>query len=156
MNYMPGEEQKRHRRIPPVVHPLGRTILGIELEDRQQLHCGYTQLLEIRNFLDQPRIRSTSLLCDTGTGITGEPSYVHFVNDRSSRRSLERMISFPIVGIRIHHYALHGTIAALLGARCGKTAIALGDGNGTAIRIQQDLAESNLNPRSGSEAPCTR
>jgi hypothetical protein len=45
--------KERHRRITPVVHPSWWTIRRVELKHRQQFNCGYAQLPEIWNPLDQ-------------------------------------------------------------------------------------------------------
>ena len=45
--------EERDRRIAPVVDLARRTVLGIELKDRQQFDGGDPELLEVGNLLDQ-------------------------------------------------------------------------------------------------------
>ena len=52
--------EERNRLVAPVVHTPGRRVVRIELEYRQQLHRRDAELLQIRDFLDQPRIRAAA------------------------------------------------------------------------------------------------
>jgi hypothetical protein len=56
------------RRIAPIVDLARRAILRIELEDRKQFDRSDTQLLEIRDLLDQASEGAACLLADAGGG----------------------------------------------------------------------------------------
>ena len=80
--------KERNRRVAPIVDPSRRTILGIEMEDRQQFNRSDAQLLKIRNLLDQTGVRAPLPFGDTGAGMGGEAAHVHLINDGSRGRML--------------------------------------------------------------------
>src|SRR4051812_2212961 len=75
--------EEGHGAVAPIV---GETMasylpyLGIvKFEDRLQFHRGYTQRLEVRNFLDYPQ--ESSGMAHFGTGRAGEAADMHFIDD---------------------------------------------------------------------------
>ncbi len=99
--------KERDRRITPVIDQPGRSILRIELEHRQQFDGGDAELLKIRNLLDQAGVSAARFFRKPGAGMAGEASHVHFINDGSRGRPMQWRVAFPIVGVGIHHNALH-------------------------------------------------
>jgi hypothetical protein len=131
--------EERDRRIAPIVDLAGRTIPGVELEHRQQLHRGDPELLEIRDLLDQARERAAGLLADAGAGVAGEAAHVHLVHDGLRGRPPQRGVAFPVVRSRIDHHALHRG-RTVVTCRAGRGAIvAIRDRHATTIRVKQDL-----------------
>src|SRR6185437_9037805 len=82
--------KKGHRTIAPVVLQTRWRILSVELENRHQLDCGDSQILQVRNLLDQPRIRASFLLGDAGVCIPRESGNVHFIKHSAGERMVER------------------------------------------------------------------
>ena len=48
--------EERDGRIAPVVRLARRAVLRVELEHRQQLHCGDAQIFEVRDLFDQSSV----------------------------------------------------------------------------------------------------
>ncbi len=114
--------KERDRRISPVVHQSGRSILDVELEHRQQFDGCDAELLKIGNLLDQAGISAALLFGNSGIGMARETCNVHLVNDGPGGRAPQRRVAFPIVRVRIHHHALHrrgGVVAFEARRRCG-------------------------------------
>ena len=79
--------EERDRRVAPVVDLARRTVLGVELEHRQQFDRGDAELLEVRNLLDQAGVGAARLLADAGARMAGEAADVHLVDDGARRRA---------------------------------------------------------------------
>src|SRR5271165_2593372 len=59
--------KERDRRVPPVVGQARWAVLGVELENGQQLGGRNAQILEVGDLLDKTGIRTTLALMHTGT-----------------------------------------------------------------------------------------
>ena len=79
--------EERNRRVAPIVNLARRTVLGIELENRQQLDRRNPELFQIGNLLDQAGIRSTQVFLEAGARMPGEAADVHLVDDGPGRWS---------------------------------------------------------------------
>src|SRR5882672_6741301 len=97
----------RNRRVSPVVDESRRCIQSVELEYRQQLNSGDPELLEIWNFLNQTGICAACSFRNPGIGMARETCNVHLVDDGTGGRAVQGLVALPIVGVWIHHHALH-------------------------------------------------
>src|SRR5262249_35150098 len=88
---------------------------------------------------DQSRVGASFLLWEAGTGMASKPAYMHLVYDGPGRRLFQRRVSFPIVRMSVHHYALHCGRAIVSRLRCCDASIPFRHNNGPAIGIDQDL-----------------
>src|SRR5205807_7889725 len=131
--------EKRNRRVSPVVDQSGRTVLSIELEDRQQFDCSDPEILEIGYFLDQSRIGAAYVLSNAGTGVSSEAADVHFIYDGSRGQLFQWGICFPIIGVGIDHHALHRRRRVVAFVPSCLPTVAFGNNNTTTIWIQKDL-----------------
>jgi hypothetical protein len=145
--------EERDRRITPVVDLARRTILGIELKHRQQLHRGDPELLEIRDLLDQARERAAGLLADPGAGMAGEAAHMHLIHDGLGRRPPQRGVAFPVVGGRIDHHALHRGRAIVAGLARRRPTVAVRDRHAATVGIEQDLVGVEAHAARGIERP---
>src|SRR5580692_4661521 len=71
--------------------------------------------------------------------MTREASHMHFVNDGSGCRPLERGVALPIVSVEIDHDALHGSRGVIAFQARRFAAVTSGNQDGAAIRVQEDL-----------------
>ena len=75
-------------RIAPVIDSSRRAILGVELKDGQQFHGGDAEFLQIGNLFDQTGIGSSLIGGHARARMAGEPSHMHFIDDRAGRGTL--------------------------------------------------------------------
>src|SRR6266436_7355281 len=68
-------------RVTPVIDQPRRGILSVKLKYGKKLDRRDPELLKVRNLLDQAGIRTSKLVRYTGTGMPGEASHMHLVND---------------------------------------------------------------------------
>src|SRR5271169_2458853 len=141
--------EERDRCVAPVIDPSWRTILGVELEYRQQFDGCYSKMLQVWDLFDQTLECAACLLLDAGIRVTRETSEVHFVNDSPRGSRLQRPITLPIVEARVHDDALHGHCGVV--AHCGGriAAIARGDSHPAAIWVKQDFGGIKPHPSRG-------
>ena len=131
--------KERDRRVSPVVDEPGRSILDIVLKYRHELDGADTELLQIRDLLDEAGIRASCSLREPGARIAGEPSHVQLVNDRPGGRPLQRRVALPIVGLWIDHHALHGGRGVVALPARSLAAVIFGDDHAAPIRIEEHL-----------------
>jgi hypothetical protein len=101
--------KERHRAIAPVVLQTCRCILGVELEDRHQLNGSNPQILQVRNLLDQSRVRTSLLLGNAGVCAPRESANVHLIEDSAGERMIERPIALPVIHAEVCDDALGGS-----------------------------------------------
>src|SRR4029077_8547717 len=89
--------KERDRGIFPVIEFPRRAVLSIKLEYRQEFDGRDAELLQGRNFLNQTGIGAPCVLSDAGTGMAGESSYVHLIDNGLRGGPFQRRITFPIV-----------------------------------------------------------
>ena len=77
--------EERNRRVAPIVNLARRTILGIELENRQQLDRGNAELFQIGNVFDQAGIGSSQIFLQAGARMPSEAPDMHLVDDCPGR-----------------------------------------------------------------------
>ena len=100
--------KKRDWRIAPIIDLFPAGILGIELKHRQQFDGGNAEFLQIWESFRSVRHRFPAFrLATSGARMAGEPPHVHFVDDGARGRTLQRRVSFPLIGAWIHHDAFH-------------------------------------------------
>jgi len=75
---------------------------------RHQLDCGDPQILQVRNLLDQPRIRASLLLGNGGVWVSRESANMHFIEDSAGERMIERAIALPVIPAKICDDAFRG------------------------------------------------
>src|SRR5215469_6139697 len=88
---LPMRRKKRYGRVTPVVGKSLRSILPVELEDRQQLDCRDAELLEVGDFLDEPAVRSPDFLGHARTRVDGESSWMHLIYNGLRGRPVQRL-----------------------------------------------------------------
>ena len=138
VRHMRSEE--RHGRVPPVVDMAGDSIVGVELEHRQQLHRCHAELLKIRDLVDQTSIRASRFGRQTGARMAGEPTDVHFVDHGLRKRPVQRNIALPVIAARIGDHALHRGRAVVARERSIDAAVAVWHDHSLPVRIQQNFA----------------
>jgi hypothetical protein len=69
---------------------------GIELINGQEFDRCDAQFLKVRNLLDHAEIGTSVGRSHPGVGVARESRYMHFIDDASTKRSIEGLISFPI------------------------------------------------------------
>ena len=143
--------KERNRLIAPVVRTAGRRRLRIELKDRQQLHRGDAEILQVWDLLDKSCVRPSLTRRDAGTRMPGEASDVHLVNDGFSKRMPERCISFPVVSRWIGHHALHRVSGIRSGADCPLPVVLLWYRDREPIRIKEHFFAVEPTPAIGRE-----
>ena len=101
---MVGREEIQ-RRVAPVI-PVGRVIL----ENRHQFDDGDAKLLQVRNFLDQSRIRSARFVLDAGVRILGKSPNVQLVDDGIGLVH-GAMITLPLEALAVARKHTQGRLA---------------------------------------------
>jgi hypothetical protein len=130
--------EERDGTVAPVVLPLGRRVLYVEMLHRQELHRGDAQIFQVGNLLDEPEVGPAPLGRDARARVAGEAADVHLVKDRAGKRSLQRNVAFPVVAVRIHYHAAHRQRAVVPRIN-GRLAVVGGAGDGARVRVEQDL-----------------
>src|SRR5262249_46647158 len=97
----------------PVIHVSLRSILGVKLKYRHELDRRDTQLLNVRDLLDQTGKRTALGFCDSRIRMTGETAHVHLVDDRLSAGTPQRAVSLPVVRVHVDDSTLHGRCGVL-------------------------------------------
>ena len=145
--------EEGHGRITPVVHQSGGTVLGIELEHRQELHGRDAQPLKIRNLFDEAGERAACPVREAGARVTGEAAHVHLVHDRPRRRPLERGIALPVVGTDVDDYAFHCGPGVIARTPRGVATIGLWNHDSSAVGIQENFGGIEAHAAPGIERP---
>ena len=96
------------RLVAPVVDQAGRRGQAVEREDRQQLDGGDPEVDEVRDLVDEARIRAAPGGRHAGAGVGGEARQVRLVDDRLAPGVAERLVALPVVRAGVDHDALHG------------------------------------------------
>ena len=130
--------EERDRLVAPVVHP-ERRILRVELEDRQQLDGGDSQLLQIRNLLDQPGVGPARRLGHPGARIPGEATNVQLVDDGLGERPAQRPVALPVIAAGVGDDALHRRRGVAARPARGPAVEVRRHGDRQPVRIEQDL-----------------
>ena len=134
---MRGEQ--RNGRIAPIVALSRRTVLRVELEDRQQLQGGNSEIFEVGDLLDQSSVCTALIGGDTRAGMASEPRNMELVNHGFRDGPFERQIALPVIKTGIGYDAFHG-YGDIIARPCGGQAVVcLGDGRGETVGIEKDL-----------------
>src|SRR4029450_11772480 len=89
--------EKGHRLVAPVVQAAWGSVLGIELKNRQQLHGGNAQGLEVWDLFHQSGVSAALCRRDARAGMAREAADVKLVDNGLDERALERRGPRPIV-----------------------------------------------------------
>src|SRR6516164_4396403 len=76
-----------------------------------------------------------------------EAANMQFIDDSVYERPLERLVTHPIIRFGVGNDTLHGR------GRIAPSAVCLGDGDSTAVRIEQDLVAIEAQAQVGLERP---
>ena len=102
--------KKGDRIIPPIIgQTLGRFGF-VELENRQQFHRRYPQILQIGDLFNQAGVGSPFIRFDPGTWMIGKAFYMHFIDYGLGKRTFQRHVAFPIITIGIGNDTFHGAM----------------------------------------------
>ena len=147
--------EERHRLVAPVVDATvpRRDGLHVELENRQQLHRGHAQLLQVRNLLDQAGVGAPRGSRHARARVPGEPTHVHLVHHRPRRRGVQGQVAFPVVRGRIDDDALHRRRRVVAVAARGVAAVTVRDDDAASVRVEQDLFRIEAMPVRRIEGP---
>src|SRR5260370_32311984 len=69
--------------------------------------------------------------------MSSEASHVHFINDRAREWPFKRCVTFPIICVRIHHDALHGSRRVLIVVANSVAAVVLRNNYTSALWIEE-------------------
>src|SRR5271166_3831546 len=100
--------KKRDRGISPIVDQARRTLLPLELEDREQLNGGDPEVLQVWDLLDHPRIGPAPLRRDPGARMPRETGDVHLVDHGRGEGPPQWSVTLPVVDVGVDHNTLHG------------------------------------------------
>ena len=65
-----------------------------------------------------------------------ESRYMHFIDDASTKRSIERLISLPIKSAQISQYTFHACRGVVSRVTCGSSIIVPANGYTFPIRVE--------------------
>jgi hypothetical protein len=141
---MRGEEG--HGAVSPVVDQAGRAVLPVELEHGQQLHRGDSQVLQVGDPLDHPRVGPPPGCADARAGMPREAGDVHLVDYRGAERPVERGVPFPVVGFGVPDDAPHGDPGVVAGTARRAAVVPIGHHDPAPVGIEQQLRGIEAEP----------